>query len=88
MSFLHFKSMGAVKINEYIYASNLDYNGLFKIDSTSGRREFLGYFPEESIDLTDMHRIAFLYKGKIFFIPYNARNMHLYDIQKKEFTMI
>lgn len=63
------------------YFSEKDFNGLFKHDMNTKKTEFVGYFEGESIDSELLHRNAFLYNDKIFFIPDRGNYVHIYDIK-------
>lgn len=88
MSLNKLKFMCGIKKDNYIFASSLFFNGLFKIDCMNGSTEYLGKFPNELLDQAYMHRNAFLIKDCIFFVPYKAKNIHVYNIVKRKFEEI
>lgn len=88
MSFDNLKFMCGAKYKEYIFASCFQFNGLFKINCETGEREFVGSFPQESLACENLHRNAFVIDQNVIFVPYKAKNIHIYDIGKNEFYVI
>lgn len=75
-------------IDNYIYASQSFYNGLIKIDVNTNATSFIGMFPNEKAVTSVLHRFSYLYKNKIFFIPCDAKNVSVFDIDKQSITPI
>lgn len=73
-----------VIVDGYAYCSCEKYNGLYKLDVRTGKTEFIGFFPGESINKESLYRDSFIWGEKIFFVPENAKQIAYYDMQKKD----
>ena len=74
--------------NGYFWFSNVNANGLFRIDITSKKIEFVNFFPNVSADSYFLHKRCFEYHNRLFFIPALSRRIDIYDIWKNEFSSI
>ncbi len=68
-------------INDDIWMSARDYNGLFKGNLKNGDLQFIGCFPEESPLKQRLHYGKAIYKNeKIYFIPLESKFLHVYNM--------
>lgn len=74
-------------IGDYIYASQAFFNGLIRINLKTEKAEYITKFPEESV-VPVLHRFSYLYKNKIFFIPCDAKNLAIYDVDNNSISVI
>lgn len=86
MGFETLKFMCGAQYDNFILASCLEFNGLYKVYFETGESECLGIFPNESLICNSLHRTVFIINDYAYFIPYKATNMHIYDIKKKEIS--
>ena len=77
-----------VKLGDYIYASALHFNGLFKVNVKSGEMEYLGSFLDEKFHIESAHSKAFLIDDDIYYIPSNANNIGVYRLNSNSFDVI
>lgn len=82
MGLTNLKFICGAKYGKNIYASCLGFNGLFEIDSENGMTTYIGSFPGESLHCSHLHRNAFIINKRVYFIPYKATNIHVYDISR------
>lgn len=75
-------------IGQTLYCSNVNMNGLFRINIDSGDISFAGYFRESPVNTQGMHTSSFLYKDWICFVPKKARVIDFYNWRTKEFYSI
>ena len=78
---------GAV-VGNYLYFSNVSSNGLYRVDMSTHDVELIDFFPNERINIGFLHKNCFVYGNRLFFIPAYAKDISVYDISKKKFTMI
>lgn len=69
-----------IEINEEIFFSNCFYNGLFKVESKTGKTTFLGHFENEKLTERNIHLELFLKGRKIYFLPRRGHHIHIYDL--------
>lgn len=75
-----------VEIDDYIYFSDKDMNGMYRCRVDSWETDFLGYFPNERIKKTGLHCNAVLLDNKtIIFSSQSARTLHTFNIKDNEF---
>ena len=75
-------------IDRFFYVSNLNMNGLFRIDLESGDLSFVGFFKDNPMNMQEMHYGSLLYKDWIVFTPRNAKGIDLYNWRTGEFRCI
>ncbi len=68
--------------------SAMNYNGLYCLNRMNGRLSFMGGFPEEDLNIYEMHFDIVEYKMKLFFIPFNGSHVSVYDIAEKEMRTV
>lgn len=64
------------------------FNSLFYIDMKTNEIKFLGEFPNEKYGAERLYTSMKLVKGRIYFIPFSAKTIVFYDIEKREFSDI
>lgn len=77
----------ALKVGDSVWVSLLQCNGLVNIDINSGRIQYIGYFEHEK-NVYQLHTHMVSYENKIFFVPWNADNLAIYDLSKKELRYV
>ncbi len=82
------KTACSVKLGKNIWMSGFSFNGLFRLDTESGKSYFVDLFPNESIDIRCAHIKALSYGDLVVFIPWNASHIHIYNITDGTFTSI
>lgn len=92
---LNFKMQNGAIIFENIYIdeeniwfTDFDYNALYKINKKNKCVELIGIFPEEKIIQRSLYTSMVIYENKIYFTPYSAREIGVYDIEKNIFEKI
>ena len=75
----------AYKINNELYFSSCSFNGLFKLNLLSGEVTQLGNFKDELLGESYLHGSTIGYDGRIYFIPFNAKGISMYDIESDRF---
>lgn len=83
-----FSGMGMIEAGDKIWFASREINGLFQIDRKEGQLIYLGDFPEEESDYKDLYGKCIIVGEKIYFAPYNANHMAIYDMKKKSFNKI
>lgn len=78
----------SVVIDDEMWFSNINFNGLFKINIKSYITEFVAHFPNEKINQKLLHTNCFEYKGQIVFVPARGKFVHFYNVNSGEFTSI
>lgn len=71
-------------INDMLYFSNLEFNGLFKMDLSTGITEFVDFFDDEPLDAKRLHRKVLLSGKNIIFLPQWGNKIHIYNMSNKE----
>lgn len=67
---------------KYLWFTEYDYNALFKIDKRNMTVIYVGCFPEEKFMQERLFASNVLYDEKIYFAPYMANDIAVYDIKK------
>lgn len=73
--------------NKVWYSCNM-YNALCYIDLKTGEGRFVDFFPDEELFVQALYIKIFLYNECLYFIPYNAKNICVYDIKHNCFEKI
>ncbi len=72
--------------NEWLWLSASDYNGLYKMNISTGNIKYCGEFPGEQSFKKRMHYGKALKIGnKIWFMPLEGSYIHVYDTVKEKF---
>lgn len=82
----HLQYMDACIVGEYKYFSNLEFNGLFRENTSNDTIEFLGHFPLENIAASMLHRHVFHVDNALYFIPYMGKGVSSYNLKNKIFS--
>ncbi len=77
-----------VEIREWIYFSANNFNGLFKYNKFTSEMIHLGIFKDEPVLLCNIHQKAFLWNGKIIFVPLTGKNIAIFDLETEEIEYI
>lgn len=73
---------GAIaKIGENIWISLLECNGLVKVDASTRIAYFIDCFKNEKSEY-QLHTQIVYYENKLFFVPWNADNIAIYDLKE------
>ena len=73
---------------QYVWFTARDFNGLFKMNANTYKVEFVGQFPDEDIEGHRLYTGIAECNGKLYFAPYNAQNIAIYDKEKSSFYSI
>jgi hypothetical protein len=68
-----------VDFDGYYWTSSYYGNGLYRIDKSTWNAEFVGIFPEESLTSSILYPHAVACGGKIYFAPYRASAISVFD---------
>lgn len=69
----------AVRRSNKIWCSNLNFNGLFTIDITTGKINYIGRFIGHNDNSVGLHSAAELYEDKLIFFPHYSSCIDSYD---------
>lgn len=72
----------------YIWITAREFNGLFRMDSVTYKTEFIGRFPGEKSEGYFLFGETGECNGKLYFAPYNAENIAVYDKRSSRFYAI
>lgn len=72
----------------HVWFTASEFNGLFKMDANTYKVEFLGQFPDEEVEEHRLYKEIVENNGKLYFAPYNAQNIAVYDKEKSSFYSI
>ncbi len=70
-----------VKAEENIWISLLECNGLVKVDTSTRTAYFVDCFKNEKNEY-QLHSQILCYENKLFFVPWNAHNIAIYDLKE------
>ena len=73
---------------EFLWCTARDFNGLFRMNSKSYELEYMGQFPDEKAEGYRLFYDIAEYNGKLYFSPYNAKSIAIYDKGTKTFSKI
>lgn len=73
---------------QYVWFTARNFNGLFKMDANTYKVEFVGQFPDEDVEEYKLYTGIAECNGKLYFAPYNAQNIAIYDKEKSSFYSI
>lgn len=79
--------LAAAYIGEYIYFSAMYINGLFRYSMKTGICEYLTSFEKDVIAVC-LHRRVFVYENQLFFMPWEAKYVSIYNIDTNEMSYI
>ena len=78
----------AVEADDSLWFAANNLNGIFKADKETGESKFITNFPQYPNSAVRLYIACTLVKRKIVFAPCNAREIAVYDIDKKELNTI
>lgn len=78
----------AIIIENEMFFSAKNYNGLFKMNFEDNDVEFLGYFPGDKVWTEYMHQYAVKMGREIVFFPFNASNITKYNIDTHKIDIL
>ena len=64
---------------QYIWLTAKNFNGLYKMDAVTYKVDFAGKFPDEDADGYWLYHGIAECNGKLYFAPYKAENIAIYD---------
>jgi hypothetical protein len=73
---------------EYFWFTSCDFNALFRMDKRTWEAEYMGSFPNERLGALRLYGLIATYNGKLYFAPYYANEIAIYDIASREFEKI
>ena len=85
--FLHPEAVAVVDENTAYFAA-ADFNGLFKLDLTTGNSRYIGLFPQEDILKNRLYFSAVSCGNKVIFAPNTANNIAVFDVETKKIDVI
>lgn len=74
-----------VKDGDDLWISHFKFNGLYKINLSSGNVAFMGRFPNHSGQEKALHFCGKKYGSKLYFFPQNTDSIDIYDIATGEY---
>lgn len=74
--------------NDKIYFSCLNCNALYKCDLNGDNLRFISFFPNEKIDIRNLHGALAELNGKIFFAPLMGKCVAIYNIETNEMVSV
>lgn len=79
---------GFVVVEDTVYFSAFNSNGLYKWSKNDDAPQFISYFPNEKLTQKYLHAAAYLLGDKIYFAPAAAGNIAIYDLKNKSIKSI
>ncbi len=73
---------------ENIWFTEFNYNALCKINKRNKCVKLIGVFPEEKIIQRSLYTSIVMYKNKMYFAPYSAHEIGVYDVNDNKFEKI
>lgn len=71
-------------VDDVLFFSAMQYNGLFRINLSNGEISFVNSFIEVPLDKTVLHRLCLVYDRWLVFIPQNFNKIHLVNTDTLE----
>ncbi len=78
----------AVEVDDSLWFAANNLNGIFKANKETGESQFITKFPQYPNYAVRLYVACTLVKRKIVFAPCNAKEVAIYDLDKKELNMI
>lgn len=72
----------------YFWSTAAHFNGLYKINTKTFKPEFVGRFPNVKVDGQFLFSAPVECNGKLYFSPFNADGIGVYDKRSGEFSFI
>lgn len=73
---------------EYVWCAAAWFNGLFRLGLNECGLKYIGMFPNETPEKHNLFSNALAHNGKIYFCPYHAKNIAVYDKGNDTFSSI
>ncbi len=73
---------------EFFWFTAYDFNGLFRMDKRTWKAEYMGSFPEEKIDGKRLYTSIIMYDQRLYFSPFSASEIAVYDKRRSTFIKI
>ncbi|QDR81958.1 hypothetical protein [Sporomusa termitida] len=70
---------------EFFWFTAYEFNGLFKMEKRTWKAEYMGSFPGEKMEGKRLYTSISSYNEKLYFSPYTANEIAVYDKQNKTF---
>ncbi len=80
--------LDAVYFREQVWFSACYFNGLFALNRKTGKVEFSGQFPGEETNSWYLYSSAIAIDNRIYFIPFLAKTIAIFNVEKKTFSDI
>lgn len=77
-----------IKVENNLWFSAANYNGLYCYNLDTKKTIRIADFPNEDLMQWDLHHNMYKYQDSLIFIPYNGGKISIYNIKKEEFTQI
>lgn len=78
----------AVVDKDTLWFMAYDFNSLFSMNLLTGETKLVGLFPDEDYGTGRLYESMGIVEGRIFFAPFNAKSIAVYDIKKGVFSKI
>ena len=75
----------ACKVENSLFLSACNFNGLFRFDLETEELSFVSHFPCEKLSKKYLHSGVIKSNNKVFFIPYSGCSICSFDLKKNEF---
>lgn len=73
---------------QYVWATAANFNGLYRLDPITLKAELTGRFPNENNEVRSLFSNIAVCGDKLFFCPYNAENIGVYNKATGQFSSI
>lgn len=73
---------------EYLWGAAREFNGLFRIEPETYKVQYMGQFPGEKAEGYRLFWGIAECDGKLYFCPYNAENIAVYDKKSAQFSTL
>lgn len=77
-----------INIGDEIYFSALNNNGLYKYNQKTRITSFVGYFPDETMDMRHIHGSGIMINNQLLFAPMNGNSIGIYNTNENRFDSI
>jgi hypothetical protein len=77
-----------VEADGYYWFTPYYFNALMRMDKDSLEVEYMGMFPGEAQGIRQLYRAGARVGNKLYFTPYSAENMGVYDMDSGEFGRV
>lgn len=80
---LEFEAYVEIENNRAVAVSN-EFSGLFYINTVTGNCRFIDLIPNERVDKQRLYTKALYINNKIYFVPYAAKEIAVYNLETKK----